>query len=149
MKEFSRLGARVLSNEHEVLKRKGDAIVVGGVTDYSTTGTGWDDASSPRKAFAGAPAGLPRILLAHQPATYRAAHAAGTDLQLSGHSHAGQYFPFSLMIRFFQKFYKGLNRYENMWVYVNKGTGYWGPPLRFGVPAEITLITLRGAESPA
>jgi uncharacterized protein len=143
IEEFKRLGARVLMNEHEVIHRHGGAIVIAGVTDYSTRGTGWREASSPQKALEGAPQGLPKILLAHQPASYHEAQKAGADLQLSGHSHAGQYFPFSLVIRFFQRFYKGLNRHENLWVYVNKGTGYWGPPLRLGVPAEITLITLR------
>jgi len=64
----------------------------------------------------------PRILLAHQPASYAAASAAGFDLQLSGHTHSGQYFPFNLLIRFFQRYYRGLNRHENMWIYVNRGT---------------------------
>ncbi len=144
MTEFARLGATVLVNEHQLITRDGHSIVLAGVTDYSTkSSTTMVQASDPIKALQGAPAGLTRILLAHQPASYVMAHHAGFDLQLSGHTHAGQYFPFSLMIRFFQKFYKGLNRYENLWVYVNSGTGYWGPPLRTGVPSEITLITLR------
>jgi predicted MPP superfamily phosphohydrolase len=149
MQEFRRLGARVLVNEHELIVRGGEAIVLAGVSDYSSRGLPAPLGSDPERALAGAPAGLTRILLAHQPASYLAAQAAGFDLQLSGHTHAGQYFPFNLLIRFFQRYYKGLNRYAGMWIYVNRGTGFWGPPLRAGVPAEITLITLRreGARS--
>ncbi|MDE2422481.1 MAG: metallophosphoesterase [Gammaproteobacteria bacterium] len=143
MAEFTQLGATVLVNEHQVIQRNQDSIIVAGVTDYSTRGRGGAHASDPKKALQGAPTGLTQILLAHQPASYEMAHEAGFHLQLSGHTHAGQYFPFSLMIRFFQKFYKGLNQHDGMWVYVNSGTGYWGPPLRTGVPSEITLITLR------
>jgi predicted MPP superfamily phosphohydrolase len=143
MTEFTKLGATVLANEHRIIQRDNDAIILAGVTDYSTRERGDIQASSPQQALEGAPANLTKILMAHQPASYAMALKAGFDLQLSGHTHAGQYFPFTLMIRFFQKFYKGLNRYESMWVYVNSGTGYWGPPLRAGVPSEITLITLR------
>lgn len=100
------------------------------------------DSVRTRRALRGAPADAVKILLAHQPASYADAQAAGFDLQLSGHTHGGQYFPFSQLIRFFQRYYKGLNRHGGLWVYVNRGTGYWGPPLRTGVPAEITLLTL-------
>jgi predicted MPP superfamily phosphohydrolase len=143
MQEFRRLGARVLVNEHELIVRGGAAIVLAGVSDYSSRALKSPLASDPARALAGAPAGLTRILLAHQPASYLAAQAAGFELQLSGHTHAGQYFPFNLLVRYFQRYYKGLNRYAGMWLYVSRGTGYWGPPLRAGVPAEITLITLR------
>jgi predicted MPP superfamily phosphohydrolase len=142
---FSRLGARVLANEHQVIARGEAAIILAGITDYSTLGTGPATESNPGKALSGAPPDLCKMVLAHQPASYRMTHAAGFDLQISGHTHGGQYFPFSFLIRYFQRYYKGLNRHEKMWVYVNCGTGYWGPPLRAGVPAEITLITLRHA----
>lgn len=138
--QFRSMGADVLLNEHRVIEKDGARIVLAGVTDYSSAN------SDPALALRGAPSGLVNILLAHQPVSYRAAHKAGFDLQLSGHTHNGQYFPFTLLIRFFQKFYKGLNRFENMFIYVNKGTGYWGPPLRTFNRGEITLITLR-AES--
>lgn len=141
--ELTRLGAHVLNNSHQIVERDGGAIVLAGVTDYSTRGMTGDLASDPHRALHGAPADLPRILLAHQPISYEVAHEAGVDLQLSGHTHAGQYFPFTLLIRYFQRYYKGLNRHGNMWLYVNVGTGYWGPPLRAGARSEITLITLR------
>jgi predicted MPP superfamily phosphohydrolase len=133
MAEFAGLGVRVLANEHRLIERGPDAILLAGITDY---------AGNPERALAGAPDGLVKIVLAHQPAAFAMTHAAGFDLQLSGHTHAGQYFPFTLLVGFFQRFYKGLNRYRNMWIYVSRGTGYWGPPLRAFMPAEITLITL-------
>ncbi|MBC7751298.1 MAG: metallophosphoesterase [Candidatus Saccharibacteria bacterium] len=148
MEAFRTLGADVLANEHRLIKHNGAEIVLAGVTDYSMTGKGGSiHSSDPAKAIEGAPPSLVKILLAHQPASYQSAHEAGFDLQLSGHTHAGQYFPFNVFIRFFHRFYRGLNRYEKMWIYVNSGTGYWGPPLRTGVPSEITLITLRSVSN--
>jgi len=148
MTEFRRLGATVLVNEHRLIARGDATIVLAGVSDYSTRSLRAPYQSDPKAALHGAPANLVRILLAHQPASYLEAEAAGVDLQLSGHTHAGQYFPFNLLIRYFQRYYKGLNRHGGMWIYVNRGTGYWGPPLRAGVPAEITLITLRREAGP-
>jgi predicted MPP superfamily phosphohydrolase len=145
IEEFERMGAKPLINSHEKINIGGAEIAVGGVSDYSTRHYGALHASSPKKAFAGVPDKMKKIMLAHQPNSYEDASGVGVDLQLSGHTHSGQYFPFSLLIPFFQKYYKGLNRYENMWVYVNTGTGYWGPPMRAGVPSEITLLTLHKA----
>jgi predicted MPP superfamily phosphohydrolase len=142
---FAQLGARVLVNEHVLIRRNEDAIVLAGVTDHSTRHLQSAHASSPERALAGAPPGLARILLAHHPASFALAEPAGFDLQLSGHTHSGQYFPFSFLIRYFQRFYAGLYRHGNLWIYVNRGTGYWGPPLRTGVRAEVTLITLECA----
>lgn len=142
--EFSNLGINTLSNEHVLLTNDNEHIILAGVTDYSTINKKSKNASNPNQAIAGAVPGLIKILLAHQPSSYIEAHKAGFDLQLSGHTHAGQYFPFTLLIRFFHRYYKGLNWHEGMWIYINRGTGYWGPPLRIGAPAEITLIVLRG-----
>ena len=144
MAAFRRLGAKVLTNEHTVIGRGTDAVVVAGVTDISTRRMGPPHGSNPAAALAGAPP-TTKILLAHQPASCVDAEKAGADLQLSGHTHSGQYFPFNLMIGWFQRYYKGLNRHGALWVYVNQGTGYWGPPLRAGVPAEVTLLILRRA----
>lgn len=141
-------GAHVLENRHVVITRGPAKLVVAGVNDISTRGLEGDIACNPEKALKGAPISAPRILLAHQPVTYRLAEKLGVDLQLSGHTHAGQYFPFTFLIRFFQKYYKGLNRHVTpdggtMQIYVNAGTGFWGPPLRAGAPAEVTLLTLK------
>ncbi len=94
-------------------------------------------------ALAGAPAdAAPRILLAHQPRSAAAAAAAGFDLQLSGHTHGGQFWPWNLFVPLQQPFVAGLHRLDRLLVYVSRGTGYWGPPKRFGAPPEITLLRL-------
>ena len=124
-----------------MIRRGAGRIVLAGVTDLSSGGLP-GHTSDPAAAVAGAPASDVRVLLAHQPKSAFAARAAGYDLQLSGHTHGGQYFPFNLLVRLFQPFVAGLHRLEAMWLYVSRGTGYWGPPLRLGAPAEITLIQL-------
>src|SRR6185312_7157018 len=103
-------------------------------------------------AIAGAPADAgARILLAHQPRSAFAALHAGFDLQLSGHTHGGQFWPWMFFVRLQQPFTAGLHRLGRMWIYISRGTGYWGPPKRFGAPSEITLLELvpRTAEAPA
>ena len=142
MAEFKRLGARVMVNEHERISRGDDHIVLAGIPDLSTLRNQNIESADAEKSLLGVADGVVKILLAHQPNSYEMAYKAGVDLQLSGHTHAGQFFPFSPLIRFFQRYYQGLNRHDSMWIYVNSGTGYWGPPLRTGVPSEITLITL-------
>lgn len=143
LEEFERLGFVNLINQHVLISKNEEQLVLAGVTDYSTIRRKLKDPSSPTKAVIAAPTGLVKILLAHHPASYLQAKNAGFDLQLSGHTHGGQYFPFTFLIRFFHRYYRGLNNHEGMWIYVNRGTGYWGPPLRVGSPAEITLITLK------
>ncbi len=142
-REFSELGFTMLNNEHRVLEFNGAKIAMAGVPDIQAGRMVKDMKSDPALALKGAPGDAFRILLAHQPASYKAAAAAGFHLQLSGHTHGGQFFPFTLIVRLAQPFVKGLHRVgENFWIYVNRGTGYWGPPIRFLVPPEITLITL-------
>lgn len=144
---FKSMGITVLMNDSVRLYKGGHEIALAGVTDYSTLKMkrGNVERMDPAKAAQGISEGMIKILLAHQPITYKWSQPAGYDLQLSGHTHGGQYFPFNLFIGLFQKFYKGLNQYQDMWIYVNTGTGYWGPPLRLGVPAEITVVTLVSA----
>jgi predicted MPP superfamily phosphohydrolase len=141
--EFQRLGMRVLMNEHVVLMHRDQQIVVAGVTDFSAHHFDPRHRSDPSVALQGAPAGAAvKILLAHQPRSAAAAAAAGFDLQLSGHTHGGQFWPWNHFVRFQQPFTSGLNRLQDLWVYVSRGTGYWGPPKRFGAPSEITRIRL-------
>ncbi len=142
IRELRRLGTRVLLNEHVVLQHDGALITVAGVTDYSAHHFDASQRSDPQGAAHGAPAGAVKVLLAHQPRTARCAQEAGYDLQLSGHTHGGQFWPWNLFVRLQQPFTAGLNRLGGMWVYINRGTGYWGPPMRFGIPSEITLIRL-------
>lgn len=144
---FKKLGAIPLLNEHVIVKKDNDELVIAGVHDLSAHRVNPKYQSSPEQALKGAPAHLKKILLAHQPKSAYDAEKVGFDLQLSGHSHAGQFFPSSILIYFFQPFVQGLYRYKKMWIYVNRGTGYWGPPNRMGVPSEITLIELTSSTS--
>jgi len=133
----------VLMNEHAVLRHAGRALVVAGIADYSAHRFDPAHRSDPQRALAGAPAdAAARVLLAHQPRSAAPAAEAGFDLQLSGHTHGGQFLPWNFFVPLQQPFVTGLHRLGGMWVYVNRGTGYWGPPMRFGVPSEITLLRL-------
>jgi predicted MPP superfamily phosphohydrolase len=142
IRELRRLGTRVLLNEHVVLDHDGAKLTVAGVTDYSAHHFDPSHKSDPHAAVAGAPPNALKILLAHQPRSASVAADAGYDLQLSGHTHGGQFWPWNFFVRLQQPFTAGLNRLGRMWVYINRGAGYWGPPMRFGVPSEITLIRL-------
>jgi hypothetical protein len=144
--ELRRLGLTVLLNQHVVCKRDGQALVIAGVTDFTAHLFDPSHRSDPRAAVAGAPRDArARILLAHQPRSAPAADAAGFDLQLSGHTHGGQFFPWNLFVPLQQPFTAGLNRLGKLWVYTSRGTGYWGPPKRFGAPSEITRVRLVAA----
>ncbi|CAN5335164.1 metallophosphoesterase [soil metagenome] len=144
------IGIRVLMNEHVVLDRGGASVVLAGVTDYGAQHFDAAERSDPVRAMAGAPAdaGL-RILLAHQPRSATAAVAAGFDLQLSGHTHGGQFIPWNLFVPLQQPWVAGLVALGRMQVYVSRGSGYWGPPMRLGAPSEITCIRLVASTSSA
>ena len=140
--ELRRLGVKVLLNEHVVLRHNDGALVIAGVTDHG--GHHFDEShrSDPAAAIATAPDHVVRILLAHQPRSAAAALKAGFQLQLSGHTHGGQFWPWNLFVRLQQPFTAGLHRLQSLWVYTSRGTGYWGPPKRFGAPSEITHLRL-------
>jgi predicted MPP superfamily phosphohydrolase len=141
--ELRRLGLRVLLNEHVVIEHEGDRIVVAGVTDPSAHHFDPAHRSDPHTALAGAPEDAPlRVLLAHQPRSAFAAADAGYQLQLSGHTHGGQFLPWNFFVRLQQPFTAGLRRLGALWVYTSRGTGYWGPPKRLGAPSEITCLRL-------
>ena len=139
--ELRRLGLRVLMNEHVVLQHGGSSLVVAGVTDHGAHHFDPAQRSDPHAAIASAPGdALIRVLLAHQPRSAAAAAQAGFQLQLSGHTHGGQFWPWNYFVRLQQPFTAGLDRLEALWVYTSRGTGYWGPPKRFGAPSEITHL---------
>jgi len=152
--ELRRLGLRVLLNEHVVLHHgrndesgsagiASNALVLAGVTDFTAVHFDATHASDPKAALAGAPdESVVRVLLAHQPRSASGAADAGYQLQLSGHTHGGQFFPWNLFVPLQQPFTAGLHQVRGMWIYVSRGTGYWGPPKRFGAPSEITLLRL-------
>lgn len=141
--EYQRIGMRALMNEHVILQEDLHSLVLGGTTDYFAEKIIPSHAYDLKQTFAQSPEGAPRILLTHQPVMFKQSVNHKVDLQISGHTHGGQFFPGNIFVRMAQKFFKGLNRHENMWIYVSRGTGYWGPPMRFMVPSEITLLTLR------
>ncbi|MBF5044544.1 metallophosphoesterase [Aggregicoccus sp. 17bor-14] len=140
--EVRRLGLTVLQNAHRVVERGGARLTVAGVTDYNAGHIDPAHESRPDLALAGAPAGVPRVLLAHQPRTAEQAQGLGVDLQLSGHTHGGQMFPFMFFVRLQQPVVRGLATLFGTRVYTSRGTGYWGPPLRLGPAPEITELTL-------
>jgi uncharacterized protein len=144
--EVSRLGLTVLLNEHRVIDHDGAKIMLAGVPDVSAGGMVAAHASNPAKACEGAPEGCcVKVLLAHQPRSIYAAAKAGYDLMIAGHTHGGQYFPMNLLVYLAQPYVAGLERHEDTWIYVSRGTGYWGPPVRVGAPHEITLLRLVAA----
>ena len=141
--ELRRLGLRVLMNEHVLLQHGGGSLALAGVADFGAHHFDEAHRSDPQAAIAGAPDEVfLRVLLAHQPRSAAAAAQAGFHLQLSGHTHGGQFLPWNWLVRLQQPFTAGLNRWQGLWVYTSRGTGYWGPPKRLGAPSEITHLRL-------
>lgn len=129
------LGIRVLRNEH---------VRIGGEHGFDLAGID-DQSARPdlRRALQGRDESRACVLLAHQPRGIELADELGVDLQLSGHTHGGQMFPWNLFVRLQQPFVAGLHALaKGAQIYVSRGTGYWGPPMRLGAPAEITEIEL-------
>ncbi len=143
------LGLTVLINEHRMIRHGSADVLVGGVTDPSSHEMVAAHVSDPAAALANAPHADFKLLLAHQPGSAFAAAAAGVDLQLSGHTHGGQFFPWKHLVDRVQPFLAGLYPVGRMLLYVNRGAGYWGPPNRLGVPSEIALLTLTRADQPS
>lgn len=140
--EIKRLGIVVLLNQHKVIRHNNVDLVIAGITDYSGEHFGVEHTSNPVKALDLAPPNAIKILLAHQPRSAIAAEKLGYDLQLSGHTHGGQFWPWNFFVKMQQPFNVGLHKINKMWLYINRGTGYWGPPKRLGKSAEITQICL-------
>ncbi|MFE4717471.1 metallophosphoesterase [Streptomyces sp. NPDC056728] len=144
------LGWEPLRNRHLLLERGGDTLVVAGVDDVTAESSGL---AGHRAHLAGALNGadpdLPVLLLAHQPKFVDRAAAGGVDLQLSGHTHGGQIWPFHHLVRIDQPALAGLSRHGNRTLlYTSRGTGFWGPPFRIFAPSEITLLVLRSPQRP-
>ncbi|MCL2449129.1 MAG: metallophosphoesterase [Polyangiaceae bacterium] len=136
---LSTLGVRVLRNERVPI---GGAFDLAGVDDASAHGILPHHGQDVEKALAGRDPSRAVVLLAHQPKALAAARAARVDLQLSGHVHGGQIFPFNWLVRLDQPLVAGLYRVGETWVYVSQGTGYWGPPMRVGTRSELTCVEL-------
>ena len=142
LEEISQLGFIVLQNEHQVIEHGHAKILIAGVPDYSGRQFSKDHAIDMGKALEGAPQVDARLLLAHQPRTIYEAASAGFDIQLSGHTHGGQFIPWKYLVSLEQPYIAGLHKHGPTWIYVSNGAGYWGPPLRIAAPPEIALIKL-------
>ena len=142
-----RLGFDVLVNESRQIDCGSGRISLAGATDFSAGELVPDHASDPAKALAASDGADVRILLAHQPRSIEAASQANCHLQLSGHTHGGQFVPWKYAIPLQQPYVAGLHKFRDTWIYIHRGTGYWGPPLRLGVPSEIAVLTLSRAGS--
>lgn len=136
------LGVRVLRNELVKLERDGAVLQLAGADD-DPAGRAEHFAEDLNAALGERDARWPVVLLAHQPKSVHAAAKRGVDLQLSGHTHGGQLWPLGWLLRVGQPAVEGLHRFAETFLYVSRGTGHSGPPMRLGVPAEITQLVLR------
>lgn len=141
---FRAIGYHVLLNQTETLQVNGASLQISGIADPAARQFGHEPANLEKLVSEQKPEAF-KIFLAHQPAIADKACDKGFDLQLSGHTHGGQFFPWNFLIVFFQRYPKGLYSLKNMRLYVNQGTGYWGPSLRLGTFCELTEITLKKA----
>lgn len=142
IKEAKELNFTPLINENRIVSINGHKVMIAGVTDPAGV---MAPGHTPdiHKAMNGHDQAEIKILLSHRPDSEAfEADALGFDLQFSGHTHNGQYFPFNMIIHLFQKYTRGLYQVGDMWLYVSPGTGYWGPASRLGVQSEISLIKL-------
>ena len=139
------LGWTVLHNAHVLIHRDGSTLAVAGTDDRTAAASGVPGHRADlRAALTGLDPDIPVLLLAHQPRQVSHAAAAGVDLQLSGHTHGGQIWPFHLIVKAEQGALHGLSRHgERTQLYTSRGSGFWGPPFRIFAPSEITLLTLR------
>ena len=138
-------GVTVLRNERVTIGSGADVFDLAGVDDWQAGRFGNGHGHDLPKAMANRDPDRAVILLAHQPKSIEEAAAHGVDLQLSGHTHGGQLWPFSFLVGLQQPYVAGLARHRDTWIYVSRGAGYWGPPMRFGAPSELTRITLQAA----
>lgn len=138
-----KLGLSVLRNEFRLLGEGPETIAIVGVDDHRGALGGGEGGEDLDLALEGVAPDLPVVLLAHDPGTFKSACRRRVDLQLSGHTHAGQIWPFRYLVRLSTPFVEGLHQRRDSRIYVSRGTGFWGPPMRLGAPAEITELVLR------
>jgi uncharacterized protein len=143
--ELRRLGITVLRNERVSIGTNSASFDLAGTDDHSAKRFGDGNGEDLPKALSGRDPARELVLLAHQPKTIHEAEAHGVGLQLSGHTHGGQIWPWTYLVHLQQPVVAGLARFGKSLIYVSSGTGYWGPPMRLGAPAEITELTLRSA----
>lgn len=140
LRELERFGVSPLRNENTAIRRGGAAFDLAGVNDLA--GAQHGDPPDYDRALAGVGPNRPTVLLAHQPVMVEQAAARGVDLQLSGHTHGGQTFPFQYIVEAVQPSLAGLSTHEDTQLYVSRGAGFWGPPVRVGAPPDISILSL-------
>ena len=137
------LNIRCLRNERVQISRGASSLDLAGIDDSDADKFG-HGADLPR-ALSGRDTSNPVVLLAHRPRAFPQAKEHGVDLQISGHTHGGQIWPFGYITRLVEPFILGLHKRDDSQIYVSCGTGYWGPPMRLAAPAEIALLELKSA----
>ena len=140
--EIEQLGITILNNAGTEVAVGNETIILAGVTDHQAGRFGKEHAPD----FAGTLGKIDKtrkvILLAHQPRAVEEAARYDVDLVLSGHMHGGQIWPFRYLTLLQQPYLKGFYQRDNTLLYVNQGTGYWGPPMRVGTYKEISEFIL-------
>ena len=142
VRKVEELGFNVLRNRRVTLGRDGAHFALAGVNDLSSARLNPPGGHDLAAALDGWTPETPLVLLAHDPRTFDQAHMRGVHLQLSGHTHGGQMWPFSILVRFQTQYVAGHYRVGESQLYVSRGTGFWGPPMRVFAPAEITELRL-------
>lgn len=143
MPVFESVGLSVLGNRRVALGRGTGGYDLVGTHDKQGAMMGIPE--DLEKALAGRDEARPAVLLAHTPTTFDDAAKRGVDLTISGHTHGGQIWPFNFLVRLAMRYVAGLYRKGASQLYVSRGTGFWGPPMRLFAPSEITEITIRSA----
>ena len=148
IEEVRRLGIRVLRNERVSIGDAGASIDLAGVDDWSAArwGNSAGHTANLSRALQGRDPERSLVLLAHQPRGVDEAVRAGVELQVSGHTHGGQLVPFNLLVATAYPYLRGLYTHREQaatgQIFVSRGTGYWGPPMRLGSPPEIAKLVL-------
>jgi hypothetical protein len=136
------LGIQVLRNRHVSIGGAGGALDLVGVDDWSGGRRRGKQGYDLDRALAGRDPERAAVLLAHQPANFKVAAQRGVDVQLSGHTHGGQLVPMTFFIGMAWEHSAGLYRHGGSHLYVSRGCGFWGPPMRVGSPPEIVKLVL-------
>jgi predicted MPP superfamily phosphohydrolase len=144
LRHLPSLGVQVLRNERVPIRRGGAYVDLAGIDDRTAISSGVPGHGADLDtALDGRDDAVPVVLLAHQPVQVAQAAAAGVGLQLSGHTHGGQLWPFDYAVRLDQPAVQGLSRVGDTQLYVTTGAGFWGPPMRIGARPEVAVVELR------
>jgi len=133
------IGVKTLMNEGIEIQIRGESVYIAGVNDPALTqfkGQGPEIPTPPANSSF-------KLLLAHQPQIAKKVAEHPYHLQLSGHTHGGQFFPWNLFVKRMYLHPGGIGRIKDLWVYVSHGSGYWGPPIRLGTDGEVTEILIQ------